>query len=118
MTPPLSADVRTCSDGGMTVRTFRLIALAEAATWVALIAASIAKRALDLEAATKIVGPIHGTAFLAYFCGLLLLRDDLGWGLKRTAGAMAASLVPLGTWLIVERRWLADVDDAVGQTAA
>jgi len=118
VTLPLAVVDRTCSDGGMTVRTFRLIALAEAATWVALIVASIAKRTIDLDAATKVVGPIHGTAFLAYFCGLLLLRDDLGWGLKRTAGAMAASLVPLGTWLIVERRWLAEVDDAVGQTAA
>jgi integral membrane protein len=102
----------------MSVRTFRLLCLAEAVTWVTLICASIAKRALELDIATKIVGPIHGTAFLAYFCGLLLIRDDLGWDLKRTAGAAIASLVPLGTWLIVERRWLAGVEDPVGPSAA
>lgn len=102
----------------MSVRTFRLLALAEAVTWVVLIFASIAKRAFDVPMATVIVGPIHGTAFLAYFCGLLLIRDDLGWGLKRTAGAMAAALIPLGTWLIVERRWLAGVEDPQPTTAA
>lgn len=102
----------------MTVRTFRILCLIEAVTWVTLIGASIAKRALDLEVATMIVGPIHGTAFLAYFCGLLLIRDDLGWDLKRTAGAMIASLIPLGTWLVVERRWLAGIEDPIGASAA
>jgi integral membrane protein len=102
----------------MSVRTFRLFALAEAVTWVVLICASIAKRAFGLEMATVIVGPIHGTAFLAYFCGLLLIRDDLGWGLQKTAVAMVAALVPLGTWLIVERRWLQGVEDPPTPSAA
>lgn len=93
----------------MSLRTFRLAAIVEAFTWVVLIFAAIAKRAWGVEWATAVVGPIHGIAVLVYYAGVSLLREDLGWSVRRTLAALLAALVPLGTWLIVERRWLREV---------
>src|SRR5918994_259548 len=80
---------------------FRLIALAEAVSWLALIAATVAKRAFDVEEATAVIGPIHGVIFLVYLAAVVFLREELGWPLKRTAVAIAAAVIPLGAYLIV-----------------
>lgn len=90
----------------MSLRTFRIAAIAEAITWVLLIIAAIAKRAWDVEWATPIFGPIHGIAVLVYYAGVSLLREELRWDVRRTIGALLIALVPLGTYLVVERRWL------------
>ena len=89
---------------------FRLIALAEAVSWLALIAATIAKRAFDVEEATAVIGPIHGVIFLVYLAAVVFLREELGWSAKRTAIAIAAAIIPLGTYLIVERHYLPEAE--------
>ena len=89
---------------------FRLIALAEAVTWLVLIAATVAKRAFDVEEATAVIGPIHGVIFLVYLAAVMYLREDLGWSLKRTVVAIAAAVIPLGAYLIVERRYLPEAE--------
>ncbi len=89
---------------------FRLVALAEAISWVALIIATVAKRGFGVEGATEILGPIHGVVFLAYLAAVVFLREDLGWSLKRTMIAVAAALVPMGAYFIVERRYLSDTE--------
>jgi integral membrane protein len=90
----------------MTVARFRWIALAESVSWLVLIGAVVAKYAFGHAAATATVGPVHGVLFLAYLAGVLFLREELGWGSTRTAVAVSSALIPLGAYLVVERRML------------
>lgn len=92
----------------MPIPAFRLLALTEAVSWLLLIGAAIAKRAADLPEATQIMGPIHGVIFLVYAGAVLYVRDELRWSAGRTVVALLAALLPLGTYLIVERRYLAE----------
>ena len=88
----------------MTIRQFRYLAIAEAATWIALLAAVVAKYGFGVDGATSTMGPIHGVVFLAYLFALLALRERLGFDARRTAVSVGAALLPLGTYLFVERR--------------
>jgi integral membrane protein len=92
----------------MTVPVFRVVSIAEAVSWLVLIAATIAKRAFDVHEATAVIGPIHGVIFLAYAACVVFLREELDWSLGRTAVAIVASVIPLGAYLIVERRYLSE----------
>ena len=92
----------------MPIPAFRLLALTEAVSWLLLIGAAVLKRAADLPEATQIMGPIHGVIFLVYAGAVLYVRDDLKWPAGRTLMALFAALLPLGTYLIVERRYLAE----------
>ena len=92
----------------MSLRNFRILSIAEAVSWLCLIGASILKRTHDFENATQIMGPIHGIIFLVYAGAVLYVRDDLKWSGGRTILALVAALVPLGTVLLVERRYLTE----------
>lgn len=94
----------------MPIPAFRLLALTEAVSWLLLIGAAILKRAADLPEATQIMGPIHGVIFLVYAGAVLYVRDQLRWSVGRTLMALFAALLPLGTYLIVERRYLTDAE--------
>ena len=88
----------------MTIRQFRYLAIAEAVTWIALLGAVVVKYGFGVDGATTTMGPIHGVVFLAYLGALLALRERLGWDERRTAASIGAALLPLGTYLYVERR--------------
>jgi integral membrane protein len=88
------------------IRTFKIVALAEAASYLVLLAAAVVKRTHDVEALVPIVGPIHGLLFLAYLGLALYVRERLGWNGWTTVMVVVASVLPLGG-LVVERR----VDD-------
>lgn len=90
----------------MPIPFFRALAIGESITWIALICASIFKRVLDMPELTQIAGPIHGIVFLMYAAGVLYVRDELRWPAGRTIIALVAALIPLGTYLIVERNYL------------
>ena len=90
------------------IRWFKVIALAEAASYLVLLAASVAKRALDAPELVTVVGPIHGVIFLAYVALALYVRERLGWNGWTTVMVIVAAVVPLGG-LIVERRVPDDV---------
>jgi integral membrane protein len=91
----------------MTVTRFRLVAVAEAVTWLVMIGAVVAKRIVGVDGATAVIGPVHGLVFLAYLASVGFLREELGWSGRRTLAAIGAAVVPLGTYLLVERRYLA-----------
>ncbi len=87
----------------MTVARFRLIAVAEAVTWLALIAATVARHGFGVEGATTAIGPVHGVIVLAYFAGVGLLREQLEWSSRRTLAAVVATVVPFGTLFVVRQ---------------
>ena len=85
------------------IRWFRVIALAEAVSYLLLLAASVAKRTLDAQELVTVIGPIHGVIFLTYVALALYVRDHLDWSGWTTVMVIVAAVVPLGG-LIVERR--------------
>jgi integral membrane protein len=92
----------------LTVARFRLVALTEAISYLVLIAAVIAKRGFGVDGATSVIGPVHGIVFLAYLASVVFLREELDWTVRRTLVAVAAAVIPLGAYLVVERRYLDD----------
>jgi integral membrane protein len=85
------------------IRLFKMIALAEAASYLLLLGASVAKRALDAPELVTVMGPIHGVLFLTYVALALYVREQLRWTGWTTVMVVVAAVVPLGG-LIVERR--------------
>lgn len=85
------------------IRLFKIIALAEAASYLLLLGASVAKRTLDMPELVTVMGPIHGILFLTYVALALYVRETLRWTGWTTVMVIVAAVVPLGG-LIVERR--------------
>ena len=75
-------------------------------SWLILLGAVVAKYAFDVTGATTALGPIHGVIFLVYLASVLMIRGDLGWTPRETWTAIVAAVIPLGPYLIVERRML------------
>lgn len=97
----------------MTVlKTFRIVAVAEAVSWLVLIVATIVKYTTDpmQETGVKIMGPVHGVLFVIYV-GLALfeVRRRLSWDAKTTLLVLVESVVPFGGFLAARRR---DLDPA------
>lgn len=80
-----------------------MVAVTEAITYLALIAASIARRGFGVEGVVPVVGLIHGIIFLVYVAVALTARRELHWKLQPTLFVLAAAILPLGG-IVVERR--------------
>lgn len=89
------------------VRPFKVVAVAEAVSYLVLLGASVAKHVFDMPGAVPVMGPIHGVIFLAYLYLALMVREQLGWRLTTTLMVIVAAVIPLGG-LYVERRMLAE----------
>jgi integral membrane protein len=83
---------------------FRLVAVAEAITWVGLLAGMFVKWVLQTsEVGVQVFGPIHGGVFVLYVLVALVAARVLRWSLPTTLLALAASVPPLATiWF---ERW-------------
>ena len=93
------------------VRTwFRIVAFAEACSWLGLLIGMYVKYVPETtEAGVKIFGPIHGGIFVAYLLVTLTARSTFGWSLRTTALAVLASIPPFATAVfevLAERRGL------------
>lgn len=82
---------------------FRLVALVEAVTYLALLAAVVVKRGLDGPDLVSVLGPVHGIAFLAYFLLTLLVREEQRWTLGQTILVLVASALPFGAIVVNSR---------------
>ena len=87
---------------------FRLVAILEAISWAGLLIAMLFKWVIgaaptDLQLGVQIMGPIHGTVFIAYVLVTLLVSRPLAWNLKTLALALLASIPPFGS--MVFERW-------------
>ncbi len=93
----------------MSLATFRYVALSEATSFLALLAATVVKHSGSGETGVQILGPIHGLLFLAYVFMVFALRKPERWSPKASAWILAGSVLPFGGyvvdwWLLRERR--------------
>ncbi len=92
----------------MTVRNFRYLALAEAISFLLLIAASVVKHTGGTETGVTILGPIHGALFLFYVIMALSLMNPAGWTRTQTFWILVGAVVPFGGFVVdwwLARRW-------------
>ena len=83
---------------------FRTVAVAEALSWVGLLAGMYVKYVPETsELGVQVFGPIHGAVFVAYVVVSLVAARVLGWSRGTTLLALAASIPPLAT--VVFERW-------------
>jgi integral membrane protein len=83
---------------------FRIVAVAEACSWLGLLAGMFVKHVLATsEVGVQVFGPIHGAIFMAYVAISLLAARVLRWDGRTTLLALVASVPPLVTvWF---ERW-------------
>ena len=86
------------------VTAFRIVAVAEALSWLGLLAGMFVKHGLQTsELGVQVFGPIHGAVFVAYVLLALVASRALRWSRGTTLLALLASIPPLATvWF--ERR--------------
>ena len=83
---------------------FRVVAVAEALSWLGLLAGMYVKYVPQTsEVGVQVFGPIHGAIFLAYVVMTLVAWRLLRWDLRTALLALAASVPPLTTVLF--ERW-------------
>ncbi len=80
------------------LRPLRLVSLLEGLTLLVLVLVAVpAKHVLGLPMATRVMGPIHGLAFLAYCWTLVAtISGGEGWSKKEIAQLALAAFVPFG----------------------
>jgi integral membrane protein len=88
---------------------FRIVAVAEALSWIGLLIGMFVKYVPETtELGVKIFGPVHGGIFVAYVVVALLAARVLRWSAGTTVLALVASIPPLATlWF---ERWAARTD--------
>ena len=91
--------------GVYSLKTFRIVALAEATSFLLLLVASVLKRTADADVLVTILGPIHGILFIAYVLIALAVRPDQGWDARTTLLILLGAVVPFGGYVV--DRWLA-----------
>jgi integral membrane protein len=84
------------------IKTFRYVALAEATSFLILLVLAFV---VDSEGGVNVMGPLHGTLFLAYVGLVLILRGPAGWNPKVTLAVLAGAVLPFGGFAV--DRWLA-----------
>ncbi len=82
---------------------FRLVALLEAVSYLALLAATIVHRGFDGPDLVSVLGPIHGILFLVYLVLTLLVREEQGWTAWQTIIVIVAAAVPFGAFVVNSR---------------
>jgi integral membrane protein len=88
----------------ITLKNFRIIALAEATSFLILLVASVLKRTSDFELGVTVMGPLHGFLFLAYIAMAILVRPEQGWDTKTFLLILVGAVVPFGGYVV--DRWL------------
>jgi len=82
---------------------FRLVAVAEAVSWVGLLIAMVFKYGFGQPVGVLIMGWIHGVIFTAYVVTCLVIFSPLRWRFSVLVWALIASVPPLGS--VVFERW-------------
>ena len=86
-------------------RAFRITALAEATSFLALLVATYVKYGHDEPAGVQVLGPRHGALFIAYVLLALNLASRAGWSVRTTTWVLVGAVAPFGGFVV--DRWLA-----------
>ncbi|NOT76083.1 MAG: DUF3817 domain-containing protein [Cyclobacteriaceae bacterium] len=87
------------------IRLLRLIGISEGISFLVLLSIAMPlKYYFGLPIAVKIVGWIHGGLFIAYIGIVLLSIRMMKWNFFQVLIALAASLIPLGTFFL-DKSW-------------
>lgn len=98
------------------IRVFRFVSIAEAISFLLLLLVAMPlKYGASTPAGVQLLGPVHGVLFMAYVGLVFIVRDQLGWDLKRTVLALGAAVLPVAPFL-VERYWTAPAEAAGSAT--
>ena len=101
----LPLDIETMNLIKTALGRFRLIALLEGISFIALLGIAVPlKHIYGYEEATQEVGMAHGVLFILYVVSLIPLKEKLNWTWNQTALAFAAAIFPFGTF-VAEYRW-------------
>jgi integral membrane protein len=84
------------------IKTFRYVALAEATSFLILL---VVAYVVHSEEGVNVMGPLHGTLFLAYVVIALVVARAAGWTAKQTALVLVGAVLPFGGFVV--DRWLA-----------
>lgn len=80
------------------ITAFRVVAFAEAVSWLGLLIGMFLKRVTETtEAGVQIFGPIHGGVFMLYVALTLVVSRIQRWSVVTTLLALAASIPPFAT---------------------
>jgi integral membrane protein len=82
------------------LKAFRIVAFAEATSFLALLVAAYLKRQDQGDLGVQILGPIHGALFITYVLLALLLAQALRWRLPTTAVVLLGAVLPLGGYAV------------------
>jgi integral membrane protein len=89
--------------GGAAVTAFRVVAFAEALSWLGLLTGMFFKYVVDAgEQGVHVFGPVHGTVFLTYVVVTLLTWRTQRWSLPVALLALVSSVPPFCTVLFEE----------------
>jgi integral membrane protein len=90
----------------ITLKTFRVISLLEALSFVILLLVAMPiKYILGNPELVRIVGMAHGILFILYNIVALLLKKKLNWSNQILVVVILCSIIPLGP-LYVDRKYL------------
>jgi len=100
------------------LKNVRILSVAEAVSYLALLGAAFVKRSGGGEAGVTYLGPVHGLLFLAFVVGLFAVYGEYRWPFWRVVAAAFIGSLPFGGfWL--ERKWLTDeAAEALAKPAA
>ncbi len=80
---------------------FRAIALAEGISFLTLLVIAMPlKYFWNMPEAVKIVGWAHGVLFTIYIPSVFLVKREMQWNFIQVIGALAASVIPFGTFVL------------------
>ncbi|ERI07845.1 DUF3817 domain-containing protein [Aneurinibacillus aneurinilyticus] len=83
---------------------FRLIALVEGISFLLLLGIAMPlKYFADFPAAVSVAGALHGLLFVLYIAAVAHVTFALRWSFVRVIGALVASIVPFGNFVLDSR---------------
>jgi integral membrane protein len=101
MTPPTPERTEPRPGTGAAIARFRLVAYAEAVTFLILLGGVVVKRVLNgSDVGVRVMGPIHGIVFLVYVVMVLQVRASQAWNLGQTLLVIVASALPFGGFFV------------------
>lgn len=88
-----------------TLRRLRVMAVIEGSTLVGLVVLAVPlKHLFGIPIAVRIMGPVHGTAFVAYGWALTAAVSAGGWKRREIVRLAIGALIPFASF--VNERWL------------